>query len=44
MYIKYILDFIEIFMEKYIFKCVTFVKIQLQDGIRFHEDMRYCYR
>lgn len=30
-------------MEKYIYGCVTFIKIQLQDGI-FQEDMGYCYR
>ena len=29
-------------MGKYVCGCVTFLKIQLQDGT-FHEDMGYCY-
>ncbi|CAD1474359.1 unnamed protein product, partial [Heterotrigona itama] len=36
------IDFIESFMGKYVCGCVTFLKIQLQDGT-FHEDMGYCY-
>ncbi|KAK9298042.1 hypothetical protein QLX08_008538 [Tetragonisca angustula] len=36
------IDFVESFMGKYVCGCVTFVKIQLQDGT-FHEDMGYCY-
>lgn len=36
------LDFVETFMGKYTCGCVTFVKIQLQDGT-FHEDMAYCH-
>ncbi|XP_017755595.1 PREDICTED: DNA repair protein RAD52 homolog [Eufriesea mexicana] len=36
------IDFIETFMGKYVCGCVTFVKIQLQNGT-FHEDMGYCY-
>ncbi|XP_076234170.1 uncharacterized protein LOC143179058 [Calliopsis andreniformis] len=35
-------DFIESFMGKYVCGCVTFVKIQLINGI-FHEDMGYCH-
>ncbi|XP_054010706.1 DNA repair protein RAD52 homolog [Hylaeus anthracinus] len=34
------IDFVETFMSKYTCGCVTFVKIQLQDGT-FHEDMGY---
>ncbi|KOC70239.1 DNA repair protein RAD52 like protein, partial [Habropoda laboriosa] len=36
------IDFIEAFMGKYVCGCVTFVKIQLQDGT-FHEDIGYCH-
>lgn len=36
------LDFVESFMGKYICGCVTFIKIQLQDGT-FHEDIGYCH-
>ncbi|XP_076637430.1 uncharacterized protein LOC143349788 [Colletes latitarsis] len=36
------IDFVEAFMGKYVCGCVTFVKIQLQDGT-FHEDIGYCY-
>lgn len=36
------IDFVESFMSKYVCGCVTFLKIQLQDGT-FHEDMGYCY-
>nr|XP_034192934.1 DNA repair protein RAD52 homolog isoform X1 [Osmia lignaria] len=36
------IDFVESFMGKYICGCVTFIKIQLNDGT-FHEDMGYCY-
>nr|XP_012154060.1 PREDICTED: DNA repair protein RAD52 homolog isoform X1 [Megachile rotundata] len=36
------IDFVESFMGKYICGCVTFIKIQLQDGT-FHEDIGYCH-
>ncbi|XP_017883533.1 DNA repair protein RAD52 homolog [Ceratina calcarata] len=36
------IDSVESFMGKYVCGCVTFLKIQLSDGV-FHEDMGYYY-
>lgn len=36
------IDFTESYMGKYVCGCVTFLKIQLPDGV-FHEDMGYCH-
>ncbi|CAK9822383.1 DNA repair protein RAD52 homolog [Anthophora retusa] len=36
------IDFVEAFMGKYVCGCVTFVKIQLENGT-FHEDIGYCH-